>query len=205
MIIEKNKFKKNIKSINRFFKCETLNVWSTLKKQGSYQNFYVVLKHKFTDDFYTFINSLIVFPTTNKIKINFNNNTYQKIIFLILNITKLLFFKNDIKFIKIDLNNSLNNLSLINNNIFIENNINFNQLNLYIKELTVLINYLINNYYDFNDLYLIIQYYITFKFLKYLKNKNYIELILINFNSMISILKKYYKFYFNEFTYIINS
>ena len=205
MIIEKNKFKKNIKSINRFFKSETLNIWSIFKKQSCYKSFYIVLKHKFNDNFYTFVNSLIIFPTTNKVEINFNNNTYQKITFLILNIAKLLFFKNDTKFIKIDINNNFNNFLLINSNIFIENNINYNQLNLYIKELTILINYLVNNFYDFHDLYLIIQYYITFKFLKSLKNKNYIELILINFNSMIFILKKYYKFYFNEFTYIINS
>lgn len=206
MIIEKNKFKNNIKNINHYFKKISWDIFYELQNEQHYLKNYVVLKSNLFDNFYTFINSLIIFPIINNINVNVKKNIYNKLFKILINIIKLINFKNDNYFLKIDFQHFVMNEfdELIDSSIYWELNVNILQLKSYIIELCYLINSCVNNYYSIFDLYIIINSYLIFKIYKTKKDSN-LGRILVYFNKLINTLKKYYKFYFNEFTYIINS
>lgn len=207
MIILKNKFKKNIKNINLYFKETAFECLSELKDIDNYSYFYSAIKSDFFDDLYLFVNSLLLFPTTNNVKLKFSKNLYFNIFKIILNISQMLTNNAYNDYLKINFSKSTFNFdNQFDFKDFNDYQINYVQLNLYIIELSILINKLLNNYYKFDDLYIMIASFINFKFLKLIKNSNEtIDGILYNFNNLMSRIKKYYNFFFNEFTYIINS
>ena len=208
MIITRNKFKKNIKLINKFFKSNTHQYYIDLRKLENYIDIYQLLRTKLFNKLTTFINSLIMFPTTSNHSIKPNKETYFKILDEIINICALFYQKsnnNIILFNKESLFNCKIELD-VNLEIFQNNNIDINLLKQLIFSISILVNKESNYFYKENDLYIIIANYLAFQFFKIILIKqNNIDNILRHFNEMIFLIKKYYKYYFNEFTYIINS
>lgn len=208
MTITRNKFKKNIRCINRFFKSNIQQYYTDLRKLENYLDIYELLRTKLFNKLTTFINSLITFPTTLRYSIKVNKKSYFKTLDEIVNICAffyqksnnniILFNKDSLSYPKFELN--------VNLEVFQKNNIDINLLKKLISNITILVNKNSNYFYQENDLYVIIANYLSFQFFKIrLINQNNIDNILRHFNEIIFLIKKYYRYYFNEFTYIINS